>query len=507
MSAGFPYRILNSSKFLRLSICEKIVDFFVWLVGYSVAWQHLLQATTAVVTTDMETQTTTTHSKPALGVGTAPGTACDIKHEAMRAAFQEATALYLQAHLVRKSAEEAELESMSFHALSVLSDTDWSHQASLYTKTFCRHAAHWIMWCCLMANRTCGGDRPATILAVGGVYVQRLIKWMQHAVKSGLDGDCPLMYCCGQAHEKILRHQAKSAVWFQRAADQGYAPAQHALALRFHHGKGVVKNGMKAVQWYRRAAEQGFADAQHDLAECYRMGDIVPQNFKEAVAWYRRAVDQNHAEAQHSLGVCYYYGQGVPYNREESAKWYRRSAEQGLIKAQCNLGLSYCDADGVPQDYEQAVKWFRLAAEQDDEDAQYLLATHLYDGRGVAQDYKEAAMWFQRAAAAGHIEAQHGIGKCYRQGEGVPQDHAKAAWWFQKSAEQGFTSAQKMLSVCYKTGQGVPRNPEKARMWHSRFVASQKADLCAYIISRIGGAAEAPIDDASLKDLFRGLQS
>ena len=56
-----------------------------------------------------------------------------------------------------------------------------------------------------------------------------------------------------------------AAVWFERAAVQGYATAQYNLARSYETGDGVDRNGEKALYWYGKAARQGDADAQARL--------------------------------------------------------------------------------------------------------------------------------------------------------------------------------------------------------------------------------------------------
>ena len=62
----------------------------------------------------------------------------------------------------------------------------------------------------------------------------------------------------------------------------------------YHHGEGVKQELKRAAVWYRKAAEQGFADAQHSLGVMYLGGEGVQQDFKQAALWYQKAADQGH---------------------------------------------------------------------------------------------------------------------------------------------------------------------------------------------------------------------
>ena len=80
------------------------------------------------------------------------------------------------------------------------------------------------------------------------------------------------------------------------------------------------------MKWYRKAAEQGYAQAQHNLGAIYDNGSGVPQDYAEAVKWYRKAAEQGHASAQKELGNMYAYGLGVPQDYVQAHKWYNLAA-------------------------------------------------------------------------------------------------------------------------------------------------------------------------------------
>jgi hypothetical protein len=56
-----------------------------------------------------------------------------------------------------------------------------------------------------------------------------------------------------------------------------------------------------AAEWYEKAAEQGDASAQNALATMYYIGKLLPQSFEKAKLWYERAVKQGNAKAQRGL--------------------------------------------------------------------------------------------------------------------------------------------------------------------------------------------------------------
>ena len=111
----------------------------------------------------------------------------------------------------------------------------------------------------------------------------------------------------------------------------------------------------------QKAAEQGYAKAQHILGVKYIQGEGVPQDYKQAAHWYKKAAEQGHAEAQFKLGLMYAPGLGVPQDYKQAVHWHTKAAEQGVAEAQLELGFMYSKGYGVPQDYSQAYAWLSVA--------------------------------------------------------------------------------------------------------------------------------------------------
>ena len=51
---------------------------------------------------------------------------------------------------------------------------------------------------------------------------------------------------------------AEATRWYRLAADQGDAPAQYNLGVRYDNGKGVPQDLAEAALWFGLAAEQGI---------------------------------------------------------------------------------------------------------------------------------------------------------------------------------------------------------------------------------------------------------
>lgn len=102
-------------------------------------------------------------------------------------------------------------------------------------------------------------------------------------------------------------------------------------------GDGVPQDYVAAANWFRIAAEQGYAKAQHNLALMYENGQGVSQDSAEAAKWYHMAAEQGLASSQNNLGSMYEAGAGVTQDHTEAIKWYRRAAENGDENAPSNL--------------------------------------------------------------------------------------------------------------------------------------------------------------------------
>ncbi|MDP7052115.1 MAG: tetratricopeptide repeat protein, partial [Verrucomicrobiota bacterium] len=114
-----------------------------------------------------------------------------------------------------------------------------------------------------------------------------------------------------------LSDDAEAALWLNKAAAKGVAPAQNNLGVMLAQGRATSPGSLwerlkgklsrtnpdtgdaaaEAVHWYRQAAERGDAHGQCNYGWRLATGNGVPQNIDEAIKWYRLAADQNHALA------------------------------------------------------------------------------------------------------------------------------------------------------------------------------------------------------------------
>jgi len=254
------------------------------------------------------------------------------------------------------------------------------------------------------------------------------------------------------ANERIENIHRYDAYWqdarhVRALAEKGDWAAQLALASAYELGtKGLPKNNTEAEKWYLKAANQGGAEAQIALAEHFRsLG-----NKTKAISWYRKAADQRSGDAAEMLWLTYALGgKDVEKNSHEAKKWFDKAVEWGSTTALDFMAKCYeADADviarlrkalsspwlcqGIRLDYAEAASWYRKLGE----DGILELGDYYLQGKGVTQDDAEAyksyraafdsSNRFEAAAAAARL------GFMYALGRGVKQDSAEALrWWDQ----------------------------------------------------------------------------
>ena len=80
-------------------------------------------------------------------------------------------------------------------------------------------------------------------------------------------------------------------------ADQGYAEAQHHVALM------QMEAGFSdlAIYWLEQAAAQDYPDAMHWLGRCHVSGEGVEEDEIRGLDWLRRAAAKGHIISQKQL--------------------------------------------------------------------------------------------------------------------------------------------------------------------------------------------------------------
>lgn len=152
-------------------------------------------------------------------------------------------------------------------------------------------------------------------------------------------------------------------------AVSGDPSAQLEIADRLLEGRNVEPDARTAAVWLEKAASQGLAPAQHRLGSLYEKGRGVARDLQAARRWYEQAAASGNVRAMHNLGVVHAEGGLGKPDYAAAAVWFRMAAERGLVDSQYNLAVLDVRGLGGKRDLVAAYKWFALAAAQGDEDA------------------------------------------------------------------------------------------------------------------------------------------
>ncbi len=148
-------------------------------------------------------------------------------------------------------------------------------------------------------------------------------------------------------------------------AEQGDAPAQLALALRYREGDGVARDPAAAMRWAHLAADAGHADAQDFVGWMFFTGKGVRRNPTLAAAYFRSAADRS-AAAAWNLGQCHFAAQGVDHDVPKALQIWRKAAAMGHGRAASTAAMTCLAGDGIAPDPAQARQLAERAAELND---------------------------------------------------------------------------------------------------------------------------------------------
>jgi localization factor PodJL len=145
--------------------------------------------------------------------------------------------------------------------------------------------------------------------------------------------------------------------------------AEYELGVRYAEGRSVPQSSPEAAVWLQRAADSGFAPAQFRLASLYEKGEGLKKDVQAARQLYLAAAQKGHAKAMHNLAVLYAEGIDGKPDYKTAAEWFRRAAGYGVTDSQYNLAILYARGIGVQANLAESYRWFALAAANGDQDA------------------------------------------------------------------------------------------------------------------------------------------
>jgi len=119
------------------------------------------------------------------------------------------------------------------------------------------------------------------------------------------DGDINALAWCGRSamqgrfDEPVDYAQARD--YLEKAAAEDHPMALSLLSEMYREGLGVARNVEKAFSLILRAANAGYALAQHNAAVSYVEGIGVEVDIQKGFDWFRRASDAGYASSKFSL--------------------------------------------------------------------------------------------------------------------------------------------------------------------------------------------------------------
>ena len=114
-----------------------------------------------------------------------------------------------------------------------------------------------------------------------------------------------------------------------RLAHQGHVYQQNQIGIASVLAIGPGYSIPEALRWFQKAAQNGYAPAQVNLAVMYANGWGAPQNYGVALQWLRAASEQHYARADYNLGIFYMQGTGVRRDYNEALRWFQKAAAAG----------------------------------------------------------------------------------------------------------------------------------------------------------------------------------
>ena len=112
-------------------------------------------------------------------------------------------------------------------------------------------------------------------------------------------------------------------------AQAGDAGAQNSLG-DFYYGIGTLQGYAQAAVWYRKAAEQGYAKAEYSLGGSYCWREGVPLDYVEAYFWLDLAVEGKVDDVNHlrNYAASHLTPAELSQVQERARKWLESHPKQ-----------------------------------------------------------------------------------------------------------------------------------------------------------------------------------
>lgn len=161
------------------------------------------------------------------------------------------------------------------------------------------------------------------------------LRLMEQCAEAGEPVACYMAALWRENGEGATADAGRSAYWMQRLeqlAEEDNREAQYELGCKLRWGNLLPLNVARANYWLERAANGGYAEAQHELACYYDGGQYgYPVDSAAAMLWYQRAFDQEYPETVYWFALRLFKN-GKP--TEAALELLRNAADQGFKQAE-----------------------------------------------------------------------------------------------------------------------------------------------------------------------------
>lgn len=295
------------------------------------------------------------------------------------------------------------------------------------------------------------------------------------------------------AKDSLFKYQYEDARQSLEVAVRSANPqAEYLLGVLYEHGLSVDRDEGKALLWYLRATEHGYAPAQTAAAALYLDGDDVAADYGEAYRLLTLAVQKEDADAEYWPGWM-----PVEFSHSEECcdeDEFRMPEQKGY--AEYLLGWLHTVGLGVEIDSEKAISWMEKAAQNGCRVAVFELAQR--SGYGI--DSNE--IWAKKAVEYGEYSPLISVALRYLDNNATPEDIEKGLSTLTELADKGIGSAQITLAECLIKGKSIPKDAEKALHYLSLAAKMGYAKLITGLGIALYKSEEIEIDpDLAVKSL------
>ena len=234
---------------------------------------------------------------------------------------------------------------------------------------------------------------------------------------------------------------AEAALHYRRAALDGHAGSQLAMAKLYENGLGVNKSPLLAKEFYLHAIKQNLMEAHVRLGLLHISGKLGKVDYDAARKYLQPAVKAKHPQAFTAMGYICEHSQ--PDNAEQqnlAGKYYRRGARYGDPDGMINYG----DWLMKHQRESEALNIYMQAAEKFNS-AQAMHRLGVYYFKKEEPDYAKSRDFFERAAARGNAGSWINLGIMAEIGHGCQPDIKRARECYSMAEKLGHKDAAKRL--------------------------------------------------------------